>query len=68
MKALISYSPMSDRYVVELVPMTGAASNVVDTDDGARLWLSPQGDLEMAAFDDQAQKTIETLFGTKWSS
>ena len=68
MKALISYSPMSDRYVVEFVPMTGAASNVVDTDDGARLWLSPQGDLEMAAFDDQAQKTIETLFGTGWSS
>lgn len=68
MKALMSYSPESDRYIVELRPISGSSTRHQLTSDGAEIWFSVDGDMEVVALSDDSSITARRLFGDGWET
>lgn len=66
MKILVSFSTLSASYVVEFRASSGDATTVVDTDDGARLWYSDAGELEVASLTAESSRTARSILGPIW--
>ena len=60
--------PESDRYIVEIRPISGSSTIHQISSDGAEIWISADGDVEVVAFSDISTITARRLFGDRWES
>lgn len=67
MKILVTYSMMTERFVVELRPGSGGRSTVKETNDGALIWTDSRGGTELATLTVTSDVTGRALLGDAWN-
>jgi hypothetical protein len=66
MRIVVTYSVLTERFVVELGSFSGDASTVTEASDGATLWWNSRGEVEMATLSVASEVTGRALLGDSW--